>query len=77
MRFYALVEDWPAESMAFFRELPGCFSSAPTYEEAVKVAPRAISAFLKWSKENDLVLVEEYDGEIEVVVIAATRRYRD
>jgi predicted RNase H-like HicB family nuclease len=68
MRFYALVEDWPAESMAFFRELPGCFSSAPTYEEAVKVAPEAISAFLKWSKENDLVLVEEYDGEIEVVV---------
>ena len=59
MRFYALVEDWPAESMAFFRELPGCFSSAPTYEEAVKVAPGAISAFLKWSKENDLVLVKE------------------
>jgi len=67
MRFYALVEDWPGESTAYFRELPGCFSSAPTCEEAVKVAPEAISAFLKWSKENDL-LIEEYDGEIEVVV---------
>jgi predicted RNase H-like HicB family nuclease len=68
MRFNALVEDWPGESMAYFRELPGCFSSAPTYEEAVKVASETISAFLKWSKENDLVLIEEYDGEIEVVV---------
>ncbi len=68
MRFYALVEDWPGESLAYFRELPGCFSSAPTYEEALKVAPQAISAFLKWSKENDLVLIEQYDGEIDVVV---------
>ncbi len=68
MRFNALVEDWPGESVAYFRELPGCFSSAPTYEEAVKVAPQAISAFLKWSKENDLVLLEVYDGEIDVVV---------
>ena len=68
MRFNALVEDWPGESMAYFRELPGCFSSAPTYEEAVKVAREAISAFLKWSKENDLVLIEKYDREIEVVV---------
>lgn len=68
MRFYALVEDWPGESMAYFRELPGCFSSAPTYEEAVKMVPEVISTFLKWSKENELVLIEEYDGEIEVVV---------
>jgi predicted RNase H-like HicB family nuclease len=68
MRFYALVEYWPGESMAFFRELPGCFSAAPSYEEAVKMAPEVISDFLKWSKENELVLIEEYDGEIEVVV---------
>ncbi len=68
MRFNALVEDWPGESMAYFRELPGCFSSARTYEEAVKIAPQAISDFLKWSKENDLVLLDMYDGEIDVVV---------
>jgi predicted RNase H-like HicB family nuclease len=68
MRFYALVEDWPGESMAFFRELPGCFSSASTYEEAVKAAPDAISAFLKWSKKNDLTFIAEDDSEIEVVV---------
>lgn len=68
MRFNALVEDWPGESVAYFRELPGCFSSAPTYEEAVKIAPQAISDFLRWSKENDLVLIGEYDGEVDVVV---------
>jgi predicted RNase H-like HicB family nuclease len=68
MHFNALVEDWPGESVAYFRELPGCFSSARTYEEAVKVAPQAISDFLRWSKENDLVLIGEYDGEVDVVV---------
>jgi predicted RNase H-like HicB family nuclease len=68
MRFYALVEDWHGESMAYFRELPGCFSSAPTCEEAVKAAPDAISAFLKWSKQNDLAFIEDNDGEIEVIL---------
>ena len=55
MRFYALVEDWPGESKAYFRELPGCLSSAPTYEEAVKTAPVAILTFLKWLKKNDKI----------------------
>jgi predicted RNase H-like HicB family nuclease len=68
MRFYALVEDWPGESMAFFRELPGCFSSAPAYEEAVKAAPAAISSYLNWLKKNDLTIIEEDSSEIEVVV---------
>ena len=70
MRYYALVEDWPGESMAYFRELLGCFSSAPTYEEAVKAAPAAISSYLKWLKKNELTIGENAgdDGEIEVVV---------
>jgi predicted RNase H-like HicB family nuclease/uncharacterized damage-inducible protein DinB len=68
MRFYALVEDWPGESMAFFRELPGCFSSAPAYEEAVKAAPAAISSYLNWLKKNDLTIIEEDSSEIGVVV---------
>jgi predicted RNase H-like HicB family nuclease len=68
MRFNALVEDWPGESMAYFRELPGCFSSAPTSKEALKMAPEVISAFLKWSRKNELVLVDEDDNEIEVIV---------
>src|SRR5260370_42327175 len=70
MRYYALVEDWPGESMVYFRELPGCFSSAPTYEEAVKAAPAAIASYLSWLKKNDLSIIEnvEDDGKIELVV---------
>ncbi len=68
MHYYALVEDWPGESMAYFRELPGCFSSAPTYEEVVKAAPAAISSYLDWLKKNDLAIIEEDNSEIEVVV---------
>src|SRR5260221_12119952 len=70
MRYYALVEDWPGESMVYFRELPGCFSSAPTYEEAVKAAFAAIASYLSWLKKNDLSIIEnvEDDGKIELVV---------
>src|SRR5258708_30677676 len=70
MRYYALVEDWPGESMVYFRELPGCFSSAPTYEEAVTAAPAAIAGYLSWLKKNDLSIIEnvEDDGKIELVV---------
>ena len=70
MRYYALVEEWPGESMAYFRELPGCFSSAPTYEEAVKATPAAIASYLSWLKKNDLSIIEnvEDDGKIELVV---------
>ena len=68
MRYFALVEDWPGESMVYFRELPGCFPSAPTREEALKAAPAAIASYLNWLKKNDLNIVEENDGKIEVVV---------
>src|SRR5258707_12494823 len=54
--------------MVYFRELPGCFSSEPTYEEALKAAPAAITSYLNWLKKNDLDIVEENDGKIEVVV---------
>lgn len=68
MQYYALVEDWPGESMIFFRELPGCFSSAPTCEEALKNAPAAISTYLSWLKKNDITIVEDNGTDIAVVV---------
>src|SRR6185312_10872519 len=68
MQYYALVEDWPGESMIFFRELPGCFSSAPTYEDALKNAPAAISTYLSWLKKNDITIVED-DGEGITVIV--------
>ena len=67
MHFYALIEEWLGESMAYFRELPGCFSSALTTGEAVKAAPGAVADYLKWVKANDIIIVEEFDGQIEIV----------
>ncbi|HLH63128.1 MAG TPA: DinB family protein [Ktedonobacteraceae bacterium] len=68
MQYYALVEDWPGESILFFREMPGCFSAAPTFEDALKNAPTAISAYLNWLKKNDIPIVEDDGSDISVVV---------
>ena len=68
MQFYALIEEWPGESIVFFRALPGCFSSAPTTEEALRAAPLAIEKYFRWLKENAIVLVEGEIHPIEVVI---------
>lgn len=68
MQYSALVEEWPGESMIFFRELPGCFSSAPTYEEALKNLPAAISTYLSWLKKNDITIVEDDESGFSVIV---------
>jgi predicted RNase H-like HicB family nuclease len=67
MQFFALIEEWPDGSLIYFRELPGCFSSGPTYEEAVKAAPGAIAGYLNWTKANGIVVLEDFDGSIDVV----------
>jgi len=66
MQYNALVEEWPGECMVYFRELPGCLSTAPAYEEAVAAAPAAIAKHVRWLKANDLI--EEINGDILVVV---------
>ena len=68
MQFYALVEEWPHESMVYFRELPGCFSTAPTTAEALRNAPETIERYFRWLKENEIVLVEGEIKPISVVV---------
>ena len=68
MQFNALLEEWPGESIAFFRALPGCFSSAPTTAEALKAAPVAIEKYFHWLKENNIVIIEEEINPIEVVI---------
>lgn len=67
MQFFALIEEWPDGSLIYFRELPGCCCSAQTYEEAIKAAPGAIAEYLKWMKANGIVVLEDFDGSIEVV----------
>jgi predicted RNase H-like HicB family nuclease/uncharacterized damage-inducible protein DinB len=66
MRYNALVEEWPNEAMVYFRELPGCLTTAPTFEEAFAAAPAAIANHIRWLKANDLI--EEIDNDIAVVV---------
>lgn len=68
MQFHALLEEWPGESIVFFRALPGCFSSAPTTEEALTAAPLAIEHYFRWLQENNVVILEEEIHPIEVVL---------
>lgn len=68
MQFHALVEEWPDESMAYFRELPGCFSAASTTEAALRAAPETIENYFRWLKENGITLFEEEVKPISVVL---------
>jgi predicted RNase H-like HicB family nuclease len=68
MEFYGLVEEWPDEGYVVFRELPGCFSTALTTEEAVQKAPGAIAEFLRWLKQNDIPILDEEVDSINVVI---------
>jgi predicted RNase H-like HicB family nuclease len=71
MLFHALVEEWPGESMVFFRELPGCFATASTTEAAIQAAPAAIAQYFRWLKANELSLVE---GEVEPITVVLSER---
>jgi predicted RNase H-like HicB family nuclease len=68
MQFNALIEEWPGESMAYFRELPGCYCSATTYEALFKNIPASIADYLKWARANDITVLDEFDGQVEVVI---------
>ena len=56
MDLYALVEEWPHESLVSFRELPGCLSTAQTAEEAIQKASEAITDYFLWLKQNKTLL---------------------
>lgn len=75
MQWYALVEEWPEESLVSFRELPGCLSTAPTAEEAIQKAPEAIAEYLRWLKQNNIFFLEEINS-INVVVKERLRAER-
>src|ERR1700742_4550458 len=68
MQFYALVEEWPGESIIFFRELPGCFATGATTEAALRAAPAIIEQYLDWLKENGVTILEKEAKPISVVV---------
>ena len=68
MQFNMLIEEWPAECMAYCRALPGLYCSRPACEEMLQALPGAIADYLKWLKANDITVLDDYDGKIEVVV---------
>ena len=68
MDLYALVEEWPHESLVSFRELPGCLSTVQTAEEAIQKAPEAITDYFLWLKQNKLFFLEEKITSINVIV---------
>ena len=67
MQFYALIEEWPGECMAYFRELPGCYCSASTCEEMIAAISGSVADYFKWLKTNNIAVLEEFDGVIDVV----------
>lgn len=73
MDFYALIEEWPRESLVSFRELPGYLSAAPTTEEAIQQAPEAIAEYLRWLKQNKIFFLE---GEINPINVVVKERLR-
>ncbi len=68
MQFNALIEEWPGEYMAYFRELPGCYCSAPIYQTLLTIIPGTVADYLKWVKANDTTVLDEFDGQIEVTI---------
>jgi hypothetical protein len=65
-----LIEEWtdPEERIVFFRELPGCFVTAPTTHEAIQQAPGAIADYARWLKQNKIFFLEGNVSTINVVV---------
>lgn len=66
MEFYALIEEWSGESVVSFRELPGCFSKAPTPHQAMQQTPQAVVDYLRWLKQNDIFFFEDEITSINV-----------
>ncbi len=68
MYFHALVEKGSNESIAYFRDLPGCIALAPTPRQALHEAFPVITDYLQWLKQNGIVLFEENPEAIDVVL---------
>jgi predicted RNase H-like HicB family nuclease len=57
MRYSIAVEDIePSHYVAWALDLPGCFSRAPTAEEAIASAPQGIVEYFRWLNRHDPAL---------------------
>jgi predicted RNase H-like HicB family nuclease len=69
MRFRIAVEDIePDHWIAWALDLPGCYSSAKTSDEAVARVPESIAGYFSWVSRYDSALpVPQEPAEIEIV----------
>lgn len=68
MKYHLLCEVGPdGSAQIFVQELPGCYSRAPTFDEAVGKAHSRIREFLDWlGKHGEQVREADYDIETEI-----------
>lgn len=78
MRYRVAVEDIePSHYVAWALDLPGCFSRAPTAEEAIAFAPRGIADYFRWVSHHDPALPSPSDlPTAEVVEVFQSFRSR-
>jgi len=71
MKYHLLCEVGPDNSTQIFvQELPGCYSRAPTLDEAVAKAPFKIREFLEWlRKHGEPIADDEYSVETIVAEV--------
>ncbi|HYA22222.1 MAG TPA: hypothetical protein VEG31_03515, partial [Thermoproteota archaeon] len=68
MRYHLLCEMGPdGSTQIFVRELPGCYSRAPTFGDAVAKTPLKIREFLEWlHKHGEPISEDAHSIEVEV-----------
>ncbi len=71
MKYHLLCETGPdGSTQIFVRELPGCYSRAPTFDDAVAKAPLKIREFLEWlQKHGERVTEDARSIETEVAEV--------
>lgn len=76
MNYRLAVEDIePDHWVTWVLDLPGCFSSAPTPEEAIALAPARISQYFTWLRSHRLHPTHMNRGRVEVELVETFQSY--
>lgn len=67
MRYPAVIEVWPSETLLFVPDLPGFQVNATSPDDAARLAPTRLLAFLEWISELELITLPSDGADIEVV----------
>lgn len=67
MRYPAVIEVWSSESLLFVPDLPGFQVNGRSADDAIRLAPSRLLAFLEWLSELELITLPDDGADIEVV----------